>query len=151
MTEQVMRLIYMSKSQLPDDNAEYAAAIQALMNYSRKWNDDNGITGALFFSDGYFAQVLEAPKSALNDIIGKIICDSRHKDLRLIECCSVSERLFGNWSMAYTDGDEQLDLAMLDARSLPKESQGAAILRMLRHIVTPDVAVAETSEKPEGG
>ena len=138
MTEQVFRVIYMSECVLPSGNPDYADAIDQLLKVSRAWNDDHELTGALLFSSGYFAQVLEGPEHEVRQIIGQIVCDPRHQGLRLIERGMVPARVFGNWSMAYTDGEGQLDLSMMDVIGMPNESQGAAILRMLRHIVTPD-------------
>ena len=138
MSGEVYRLVYMSECLLPAGNEDYPEAINNLLNDSRIWNVNHAITGSLLFSTGYFAQVLEGPKQELQSLMGHIICDPRHHNLRLIERGPVTERLFGNWSMAYTDGNEQLDLLMIDVLGLPQESQGAAILRMLRHMVTPD-------------
>ncbi|WP_158745658.1 BLUF domain-containing protein [Acidisphaera sp. L21] len=131
------RLVYMSEVVLPSENDAYATAINDLLRWSRDWNKDHQITGALLFSTGYFAQVLEGPEPAVKALIGNIICDTRHRHLRLLESGWVPERLFGNWSMAYTDGTEQLDLSMMDILGLPRVSQGAAIVRLLKHQVMP--------------
>ena len=135
---QLFRVIYMSECLLPSSNADYAEAINQLLTGSRLWNTAHEITGSLLFSTGYFAQVIEGPDFEIKSLMGHIICDPRHKNLRLIDRGPVSDRLFGNWSMAYTDGNEQLDLLMTDVRGMPHESQGAAILNMLKYIVTPD-------------
>ncbi len=133
----IFRLIYMSEVALPDEAGPYAAAIDEILRWSRDWNNDNGVTGALLFSDGYFAQILEGPAPVIKGLIGNIICDNRHRHLRLLECGLVPSRLFGNWSMAYTDGNEQFDLSIMDVLGLPRVSRGAALLNMLRHLVTP--------------
>ena len=138
LSTNIYRLMYMSQIVLPSEDGAYAAAIDELLRWSRDWNKDHAITGALLFSDGHFAQILEGPAPVVKALVGNIICDTRHRDLRLLECGSVPTRLFGNWSMAYTDGTEQFDLSMMDILGLPKVSQGAAILRMLRHLVMPN-------------
>ena len=123
---------------LSTEDGAYAAEIDQLLVWSRDWNKDNGVTGALLFSTGYFAQVLEGPAPIIKPLVGNILCDKRHRDLRLLEAGPVPRRLFGNWAMAYTDGDEQLDLLFMDVLGMPNASQGAGILAMLRHLVTPD-------------
>ena len=132
------RLVYMSQCRLPADDGTYADTIDTLLRWSRDWNGSHEITGALLFSSGYFAQVLEGPPLELKGLIGNIICDSRHRGLRLLECGPAPERLFGNWSMAYTDGTEQFDLLAVDVLGSPKTSHGAAILGMLRDLVMPE-------------
>jgi hypothetical protein len=134
----IYRLLYISQVALPAEDSAYAAAINEPLKWSQDWNKSQEITGALLFSSGHFAQVLEGPAFAVKALIGNIICDTRHRDLRLLECGLVPARLFGNWSMAYTDGTEQLDLSIMDILGLPNRSQGSALLGMLRHLVMPD-------------
>ena len=134
----LFRIIYVSECDLPAEDGAYAIAINQLLKWSRDWNKDHELTGILMFSIGYFAQVLEGPKGAIKALIGNIVCDNRHQRLILLEAGPVSQRLFGNWSMAYTDGNEQLDLLLMESLDTRNESQGAAVLAMLRHIVMPD-------------
>lgn len=134
----VFRIIYVSECILPTDDDAFAAAIDRLLRFSRVWNADHEITGTLVFSTGYFAQVLEGPPLEVKALAGSIFCDTRHRNFRLLEAGPVPSRLFGNWSMAYTDGIEQFDLLFVDVLGPPNASQGASISARLRRMVTPD-------------
>ena len=138
----LFRIIYMSESLMPQGNAEFASAINEILDYSRGWNDENLVTGALMFSVGRFAQVLEGPDKTIKELFGHIACDNRHHSLILLEHGAIAERAFENWSMAYTDGGEQLDLIFASLSDPSRSSKAAAILAMLRHVVVPEPATA---------
>ena len=136
---QQYQIIYVSESMLPGELGSYTTAIQRILEVSREWNSENDITGALLFSEGRFAQVLEGPSSILKSTFGFIACDKRHRNARLLECRPVLERAFESWSMAYTDGDGDIDLCMIDLvvpslRSL----SGSKILARLQSLVRSD-------------
>jgi hypothetical protein len=131
----------MSDSTLPPAGAVSADTVQRILVTSRQWNRKCLTTGALMFSNRRFAQVLEGPPSTLKATFGHISCDSRHKNVKLLECGPVAERMFCNWSMAYIAESEQLDLslaAQVNTGSVSGISQGFSILVMLRSLVAPE-------------
>ena len=131
---QLYQIVYMSDSMLPVELGSYTTEIQRILEASRERNSKNGITGALMFSDGRFAQVLEGPYSTLRSTFESIA-----SNLRLLEYSRASERVFASWSMAYTEGGEQIDVCRIDmVKPLFRSPEGSTILARLRSLVRPD-------------
>ena len=81
--------------------------IQEVLNYTRNWNNDNGITGILLYSDGNFFQVLEGEKEILKSLLSRIVKDERHYNVMIIFEKEVSQTAFD---------DYQSDFISLDSR-----------------------------------
>ena len=96
------RLIYVSRSivRFPTD-------LKAILVSSRRNNAKFGITGALCFLDGIYCQYLEGDEIALENLYQILLADPRHKDVRLVELCSIEERLFTSWAMALVSWNKQ--------------------------------------------
>jgi hypothetical protein len=63
--------------------------------------------------DDWFAQVLEGPKTAVEDLFARIKADPRHDSVRLHEADSVPKRLFDKWAMAIVAEHHEPDLPMV--------------------------------------
>ena len=66
MTTDLFRLVYCSRNTISADQSDPAAEITEILVVSRTNNARDEVTGALLYSDGCFAQVLEG---GLNGII----------------------------------------------------------------------------------
>lgn len=111
----IVRLTYVSrltKSFGPD-------ALGRILDVSRRNNQKLGITGALCHSPRGFVQILEGPADAVNELYRRIVQDSRHSHVTLLEYTPVPFREFENWSMAYIRTDE-LAAALLHKYSTGK-------------------------------
>ncbi len=95
------RLVYLSRNALPAD-VDPEEAIAAILETSRRNNARNGISGALMFNAGIFAQVLEGGLGPLEDTFERIQCDERHDDVRILQFEPVARRRFDAWSMAWS-------------------------------------------------
>ena len=93
------RLVYASKNLLTGAEAE--AAIEHILAASRRNNERVGVTGALMFNGGAFAQVLEGPQKGVEEAFERIQRDPRHGDVTVLEGGPITERGFVNWSMAF--------------------------------------------------
>ncbi|MGD9612733.1 MAG: BLUF domain-containing protein [Kiritimatiellia bacterium] len=82
------------------------AALEKIMDVSRRNNRKLGVTGALCSSPRGFLQILEGPPEAVNELYNRIVRDPRHADVTLLEYVRVPFREFENWSMAYIRTDE---------------------------------------------
>jgi hypothetical protein len=49
---------------------------------------------------GVFLQALEGERGQVTRLYARIFADPRHADLELIHCESITERRYGQWSMA---------------------------------------------------
>ena len=96
------RLIYVSRS-----TVRFPPDLTVILESSQRNNAKSGITGALCFLDGTYCQYLEGDRTALEDLYRILLLDQRHKDVMLIESCSITNRLFTTWSMALVSWNKQ--------------------------------------------
>jgi hypothetical protein len=95
------RLVYFSRNLLTDSPAALAEGIAAILASARRTNARLGVTGALMFNAGCFAQVLEGPRDAVAQVFERIRRDPRHDDVTLLAFGPEPERAFEHWSMAF--------------------------------------------------
>jgi hypothetical protein len=95
------RLVYYSRNHLADDEGSFATNVDDILARSRANNARDGITGALLFNAGCFAQVLEGPLSRIEAAFERIQQDERHGDVSLLTLEPIRERSFPNWSMGF--------------------------------------------------
>ncbi|WP_207210872.1 BLUF domain-containing protein [Lichenibacterium minor] len=95
------RLVYTSRSLVGGDEAAQERTVARIVDASRRNNARAGVTGALLFSTGSFAQVLEGPRAAVEATFERIQRDPRHRDLSVLQCEFVGERFFSSWSMGF--------------------------------------------------
>lgn len=62
-------------------------------------NAKRNITGALFFHNGQFLQLLEGELSDLDALMAKILLDSRHKNIKIIKKEQIARRTIPYWSL----------------------------------------------------
>jgi hypothetical protein len=149
------RLVYASKNFLQGSDAEIAQAVAQILEASQRNNARAGVTGALMFNAGAFAQVLEGPQEGVEGTFERIQCDPRHGDVTVLQCGPVERRGFESWSMAFVGQSESararwdgiaagtgFDLSRLD---------GDAVFAMLHGLVLEEEglpAVASASPVP---
>ena len=90
----LVRLLYASRVV---DNSP--ASIDAILAQSRQHNPGSGITGVLCYGGGIFLQAIEGGRSAVNELYGHILRDTRHSQVELLVYEVISERHFGGWTM----------------------------------------------------
>ena len=100
------RLVYYSRNRVPERDMD-AGVIEAILAASRTNNSKVGVTGALMFNAGCFAQVLEGPREAVEETFERIQQDERHGDVSLLAFGPVSDRAFETWSMGFVGGSER--------------------------------------------
>ena len=81
-------------------------ALEKIMVVSRRNNQKLGVTGALCHSPRGFLQILEGPANTVNELYNRIVKDTRHSAVTLLEYAPIPYRDFENWSMAYFRADE---------------------------------------------
>ncbi|WP_413558503.1 BLUF domain-containing protein [Bdellovibrio sp. HCB209] len=98
---QVFHLVYVS---VASDSISYTD-IRNILNSSRKNNARDNITGVLILREGYFLQVLEGDEDKIRALVNTIREDSRNHTLNVLIQEKSEKRLFGDWTMAFLDGD----------------------------------------------
>jgi len=109
----LIRLIYASKAVDPQTRE----LTDSILRTSQAWNMQNDITGVLCEGQGVFLQALEGERGKVTRLYARISADPRHKDLELIHCETITERRYGEWSMArvsLSDVDPQTKIAWPD-------------------------------------
>lgn len=77
------------------------AVLADILDVSRRNNNVDGITGALFFHDGNFIQVLEGPAEKVTACFDRIERDPRHTGCLLMQSEPVPSRIFASWDMGF--------------------------------------------------
>ena len=99
---QLIELTYVSE---PAQEMSFLGLMR-LLYHSYLRNTSMGITGALIFENNRFGQVIEGPRSQIEDLWEKIQKDTRHKNIRLIESKPIERRSFSKWTMVFQGSEE---------------------------------------------
>jgi hypothetical protein len=122
-----------------------ASFVDTILAQSRKNNPDIGVTGLLCVSDDLFIQVLEGGRDEVCDLFNAIVRDERHQQVRLLVFEEISERQFGNWTMAQVNmtklNPSQLLKYFKRARLDPFDCSGHATLALLTDLVATGALV----------
>lgn len=93
----VCQLFYVSHASQPYEDA----AIQDILQSSRRNNRRSDVTGCLLFSGLHFAQVLEGSEAVVVQLARRIARDPRHANVMVLRESHRPEREYGDWSMGY--------------------------------------------------
>ncbi|MCB8838809.1 BLUF domain-containing protein [Aurantimonas sp. VKM B-3413] len=104
MTRDLHHLVYYSRNRIAADGATLCEAVRRILAASQENNRKAGLTGALMFNSGCFAQVLEGPLDAVEETFERISRDERHGEVSVLAFEPVALRSFGTWSMAFVGG-----------------------------------------------
>ena len=106
----IYQLSYSSRSRIP--GADRPKELAAIFRAARSNNKASEITGALLITDHYFAQVLEGPQDAVEDLYRRISADTRHEKVTLLETGTAAQRVFPGWSMAQVSTSGHADIPL---------------------------------------
>ncbi len=101
MATKMYRLVYYSRNLVASGEAMFASNIDEILAKSRVNNERDGITGALLFNAGCFAQVLEGPLERVESAFERIQQDERHGDVSLLALDQIHHRPFPNWAIGF--------------------------------------------------
>lgn len=134
----VYSLLYVSQSLLTasHENVE----VQDILSRSRPRNLRLSVTGALVFTQARFAQVLEGPMPALDELMASIRRDRRHRDVEVVFLDNLPKRRFTDWSLAYSGPSIYIDrhikpLLQPDTGELEKRDRALKLLDVISHLV----------------
>lgn len=132
MSGEIYKVIYCSRSLIRGDRRERDAEISQILTVARANNRRHGITGALLYNYGYFAQAIEGPVDAVMNALERIQKDPRHRDVSVVECAFGDQRDFPDWSMARAQSESEegypgaaatLEMALLEPSSANDKSR----------------------------
>ena len=118
----VFSLIYSSTT----DHDWSQDELVGLLEWSRDWNTEHGITGLLLYRDCAFMQFLEGDEDTVRGLFSHISTDRRHQDVDLMWTNETEQRRFADWSMAFRelDGSPVAAPGYSDALNDESEQQG---------------------------
>ncbi|PZX17498.1 FAD-dependent sensor of blue light [Palleronia aestuarii] len=99
MNNTLMHCLYVSRALVPADAAEAAS----IYGSARQRNPQLDVTGYLHREGPYFAQYIEGPGYAIEQLVPLIRDDPRHDRFRILSHGEAETRVFGSWHMAFTD------------------------------------------------
>lgn len=142
MPDPLYMLAYFSRNAVDDqDLHSLHREIEAILHTARESNRQRGITGALLYSSGCFAQVLEGPLSEVESTFERIQLDPRHRDVALIQHQPIASRSFTDWSMAFAGIDPdaperaQIDDILANPDKIDAEADGLTFVSVLRQLI----------------
>jgi len=102
-----------------------------VVRVSQAHNRPARITGALIATRDHFAQILEGPDAAVTALMDRIARDGRHSDVSVLNDMAIEDRLFAQWSMAYSGPSTYVARAIEPLiRASDLRGQAAAIARL---------------------
>ena len=132
------RLIYYSRNRIPGDTPQIAQEIAKLLASSRRNNAASGITGALIFNSGIFAQVLEGKRGDIEATFERIQRDPRHGEVEVLAFAPEHKRGFSSWAMAFVGQSREGEAVFGHLGNLTgfeqKHMEGERIFRILHTI-----------------
>lgn len=127
------RLAYASRALIRAHSPEMLDIVRS----SLRNNPSDRLTGALYFDDSQFFQVVEGPEAAIDALWSNLLTDPRHYDIAPLRREPVEGRLFGAWSMKFHDGalsgcsTVSFDYDRLRAATQDRLDEKIAALRLL--------------------
>lgn len=139
MDNPLYKLVYCSSNRLKGSDAEIKKELQDILASARKNNPALGITGALLYNSGNFAQVLEGPLASIEQIFERIQRDPRHGEVTVVQSGTTPARDFPEWSMAFagSNSSDNMPVATAAFASVAANAEGAGeqMLRALKDLV----------------
>lgn len=128
----LIRLIYVSKAVDPQTRT----LTDSILRKAHAWNPQNDITGVLCEGQGVFLQALEGDRGKVTRLYARIFADPRHNGLELIHCEGITERRYGEWSMArvsLSDVDPQTKIVWPDFD--PYSANGLLVMARIDELI----------------
>ena len=126
----MLRIIYVSVVARTDDAKR---VVEHIVQQSLVRNPAVGVTGVLLCTGLHFAQAIEGPDTAVEDLYTSICSDKRHESVRLVDKTEISRRSFASWSLAYRGNATYVDRPIENylAGSYPRDLFTAHLLRLM--------------------
>lgn len=94
--------------------------LDAILAAARRNNAAMRVTGAMMLTNKHFAQVLEGPPDAVEEIFERIQMDDRHTAVAVLEVTDVTARAFDAWTMAFVEDSADIEATIADPDAAPR-------------------------------
>lgn len=144
----LFRLTYYSRNKIAEGSVSLTDSLKGILQSCKKNNPGSGISGALMFSNDFFAQVLEGDRKAVTETFCRISQDKRHGDIVILHAHPVEQRLFGGWAMSFA-GQSEASEALYNKYSTyasfnPAKMSGASLEALVVALANTEHQVART-------
>lgn len=82
--------------------------LRNILSEARDFNILHGLTGVLYYADGYFFQCLEGEVENVEKLLAKLHLDSRHYQIKPFESRSIFKASFSEWSMKFVGRNSRI-------------------------------------------
>jgi len=137
MTNSLFRLVYCSSNTIDAQQGDPVGEIANILAASRANNARDAVTGALLYSGGSFAQVLEGPLDVVQRTFERIQRDERHGSVIVLEARHTQTRMFGMWDMALAEPANPAKVKAILGQALaePYGDAGMTVVALLDGLV----------------
>lgn len=127
----LVRLIYASTATEGVGMTEFKGILQQ----SQVNNNRRDLTGVLAFNSKVFLQGLEGSREQVNDLYSRLLRDTRHHTVAVLEYAEIDEREWAQWSMGFAaqSADNRALFLKYSGQSIfnPYGMRGAAVKKLL--------------------
>lgn len=110
--------------------------LEQILGRARFHNERRQVTGALIFTGGHFAQLLEGSREPLAETVAAIQADPRHAAMTPLVEEDIASRRYSGWAMALIDAPGADDLIQ-ELLAQPGAVTPERAQRLLRRMFDP--------------
>lgn len=102
-------IAYVSKAPVAKCGVRLPIGLSNIVKAANR-NKRANITGFLSYHQGHYLEVMEGPNEEINQLVSKILADTRHEDSSVFINKNISTRSFSNWRVSVFDLVDQTPL-----------------------------------------
>lgn len=130
----IVRLLYVSSISSAFEEKD----LIDILDKAKLNNKRSSITGILYFNRKYFLQCLEGTREEVNATFHRILNDSRHEKIEILQYQEVSSRAFSKWNMGFLPFTEKTKETILKYSSTdlfnPYEMSGDSAINLMTEL-----------------
>lgn len=137
----LVRLIYASTATEGVGMTEFKGILQQ----SQANNHRRDLTGVLAFNSKVFLQGLEGSREQINELYSRLMRDTRHHTVSILEFAEIEEREWAQWSMGFAaqSADNRALFLKYSGQSVfnPYAMSGSAVKKLLGELVGKSISM----------
>lgn len=104
----LVRLVMFSEAAFPvaTSSSEIESDLLGILSHSRRANAQRGITGVLYYGDGYFLHCMEGEQKVITAVMNRMATDPRHHNLEVVMLEPIEHLSFSQWRMRFARTDQ---------------------------------------------
>ena len=144
----LVRLIYASTATEGVGMTEFKGILQQ----SQANNTRRDLTGVLAFNSKVFLQGLEGSREQINDLYSRLMRDTRHHTVAILEYAEIEERDWAQWSMGFAaqSADNRALFLKYSGQSVfnPYAMSGSAVKKLLGELGGKSISMTVPAAPP---